>query len=88
MIKIKELNPNLNSNINSKKPIFLSKQGEKKTNKELDIHLFNKILYSFEILTLVLQKLFYKMGILYTKLLCKIKNVNFDIKKIPLSLNI
>ena len=59
----------------------LSKQRKKEINGELNIYLFDKILCSFEISTLVSKKLSYKMGALYTELLYKIENVNFSIKK-------
>ena len=87
MMKIDELNSNPNNNFNPKKPIFLSLLGGKKINKKLNIHLFNKISYSFEISTLILKKLFHKMGILYTELLYIIENMNFDINKILLFLS-
>ena len=59
----------------------LSKRGEKEIIKELNIHLFNEISCSFEISTPVSKKLSYKISPLYTKLSCRIENINFSIKK-------
>lgn len=53
MLKVDESNPNLNTN--PKKSIFLSKQKKTKSNKELNIYLFNKISYNFKISTPVLK---------------------------------
>ena len=57
------------------------KQGGKNINGELNIYLFDEILYSFEISTFISKKLSHKIGALYIELLCKIKNINFSIKK-------
>ena len=59
----------------------LSKRKEKEINRELNIYLFDEILYSFEISTSVSKKSFYKIGALYTELSFRIKHVNFSIKK-------
>lgn len=72
---------NLNPNPNFKKPIFLSKWGEKKINIELNIHLFNEISCNLEILSLISKNLSCKMGALYTELSDLIKNANSSIKK-------
>lgn len=51
IIKANELN--LNSNFNSKKLIFFFKSRKNKIYEELNIYLFNKTLYNFDILTIV-----------------------------------
>ena len=69
-MKANEPNPNFNSNSNSKKHIFFLKQTEKKFNRKLDMHLFNKVFCNFKILILVSQKKNYKIDTFYIELLC------------------
>ena len=60
------------------------KNSSKRREKEIHRELINKILYSFEISIQVTKKSSHKMGALYIKLLYRIENVNFNIKKIVL----
>lgn len=77
-MKIDKSNPTLILISNLRNLSFFSSR-EEKNNKKLNIHLSNKILYSFIILNLISQKLSYKIDTLYTELLYKIENVNFSI---------
>ena len=56
---------------------YLSKQKGKKINREF----INKILYNFEISTLVTKNYSHNIDALYTDLLYKIENIIFNIKK-------
>lgn len=68
---------NPNSYPNSKKLIFfLMEEGQKLI--LLKIEYYNKLSYNSEILTLVYKK---KIDKLLNKLLCRIENINFIIKK-------
>lgn len=87
MIKVDKRNLNFNFKLNLKKLIFFFKQKKKEINGKLDFFLFNKILCSFKISNPILQKSSYKIDILYCKLLYRIQNVNFNIKKTFFSLS-
>ena len=65
-------------NLNPKKLIYV---GKKKINRKLNIYLFNKISFSFEISTLVSKKSSHKMEVLYIESSYRIENVNFNINK-------
>lgn len=71
----------MEANLSSSLRPDLFKENLKKIHRKLNVHLFDEISYNFQISTLVSKNLFHKIGILYTKLLYRIENINFSIQK-------